>query len=76
MNKPKYKLYSASWCNNCTPMKLWLKQMAVDFEVVNIDDEDQDVLDSYPIKALPTLTDDVSVLAVGDNIKKFILEGE
>lgn len=76
MNKPKYKLYSASFCSNCGPMKLWLTQMAVDFEVIDIDDEDQDVLDSYPIKALPTLADDVNVLAVGDNIKKFILEAE
>ena len=73
MEDKELTLYSASFCSNCAPMKMWLTQRGVEFKVVDIDDEDAAVLDSYPIKALPTLVQGGKILGVGEQIKKYVM---
>lgn len=74
--KNKYSLLSANWCSNCSPMKLWLTQQGVDFVTLDIDDLGEEYLDSLNVRAIPTLVLNDQVVAVGENIKKFILEAK
>jgi glutaredoxin len=64
-------LYSASYCSNCGPMKLYLKQMGVEYSVVEIDGEVEIDLPE-DLEAIPALYVDGQQAGVGESIKTYV----
>lgn len=68
----KYVLYSAEWCPNCGPMKMWLETQEVQFDVIDIDNPPEDIETPLELRALPSLCLDGKVVAVGDMIRNHV----
>lgn len=68
------KLFSAPWCKFCTPVKQKVKELGLDVEILNID-EDIDAALEHAISQIPALVkDDGSILVESQEIIKY-LEG-
>lgn len=48
------KLFTASWCNFCKPVKQYIEENSLDVEIVDIDKEVDEVLE-YSITQIPAL---------------------
>lgn len=64
-------LYSAGYCGNCGPMKLYLQQMGVEHIVVEIDGEVEVDLPE-DLKAIPALYVEGQQVGVGESIKTYV----
>ncbi|MCK9530402.1 MAG: thioredoxin family protein [Gammaproteobacteria bacterium] len=76
-DKLKIIVFSAPWCAACQILKKHMKEKAVEFEEVNID-EDVNAVSQYGIRSLPTtiaLKDDEIVMqAIGSGAVADVLE--
>lgn len=55
MSANKLKVFSASWCTNCKPYKLYLKNLGIEFEEIDVESEEGAKLATqFSVRSLPT----------------------
>lgn len=59
----KYKLFTATWCTNCTPVKKKIEEKDLKVQMLDLDQFPQDAR-RYGIRGLPTL-----VIEEGDEVE-------
>ena len=68
-----YVLASATWCRNCGPVKLMMNQMGINFQVLDVDSEDDEAQLPEGLRGIPALIEDGKVVATGqDGIRMFL----
>lgn len=54
MSKKLY-VFTAKWCTSCAPLKVYLKNIGIEFEEIDVEtDEGSKQATQYNVKALPT----------------------
>lgn len=67
------KLYSASWCPHCQPVKAYIEQKRPDVEVVDIDMAPAAEINALGLKQIPCLQkDDGTLMYESKDILKFL----
>lgn len=70
----KIIVFSAAWCSKCGPYKEQLKKAGIEFDSVDVDDN-EDMAASYGVRGLPTTVIEVTegnevFRTVGPNLKE------
>ena len=69
------RLFTATTCPQCTPVKLLIETQNYDVEIVNVDEVGRDVIRELGVRALPTLqADDGSLVTSPRIIMDFLKE--
>lgn len=66
------KLFTASWCATCVPIKRFIKENNLGVEIIDVD-EHPDMVVSYGLRSVPTIVlDNGDLVSKTDNIKKVL----
>lgn len=72
----KLKLFSASWCTYCTPVKKYIEENNLDVEIINVDDN-KEMTKAAGIRGIPALQlSDGSIMTESKAIISYLSEGD